>query len=65
MPADRSPFPLAVGRRPTLTGVGRLPMAPAAASFDDIDAARAGEPSTWVRSLDGDWGFRLAIGSTA
>src|SRR5687768_13562627 len=35
-------------------------MHPATVPFDDTDAARSDDPSPWVRSLDGDWAFRLA-----
>ena len=48
-------LPLSRWSSPALTGVGRLPMAPALAPYDDIAAAERGEPSPWVRSLDGTW----------
>lgn len=55
-----SPFPLSRWvTEPTLTGVGRQPMCPATAPFDDVDSARSGDASPWVRSLDGAWSFRL------
>ena len=60
MPADRSPFPLSRWvAEPILTGVGRRPMSPGAAPYDNVAAASAGDASAWVRSLDGDWAFRL------
>jgi beta-galactosidase len=44
---------------PAATGLGRLPMWPATEPYDDVDAAVEGAPSRWVRSLDGEWQFRL------
>ena len=45
---------------PEVTGIGRLPMAPPLDPYPDVASTRAGEPSPWVRSLDGPWQFRLA-----
>ncbi|MGI9052671.1 MAG: glycoside hydrolase family 2 TIM barrel-domain containing protein [Ilumatobacteraceae bacterium] len=42
-----------------MTGVGRLAMASALAPYDDVDSARSGAPSPWVRILDGRWRIRI------
>jgi beta-galactosidase len=44
---------------PAATGLGRMPMWPSLPPYDDVEAATAGEPSPWVRSLDGLWRFQL------
>ena len=44
---------------PEVTGVGRLPMRAPLDPHADVDQAWAGEPSPFVRSLDGTWRFRL------
>ena len=44
---------------PAAIALGRLPIAPGLAPYDDVVAAIGGSPSPWVRSLDGEWQFRL------
>jgi beta-galactosidase len=44
---------------PEAIGLGRLPMASVLDPYDDVASAIAGDPSPWVRSLDGLWRFRL------
>ncbi|HXH59653.1 glycoside hydrolase family 2 TIM barrel-domain containing protein [Iamia sp.] len=44
---------------PEITGVGRIPMRPPLDPFPDEAAARSGQPSPWVQTLDGRWDFRL------
>ena len=44
---------------PAATGLGRMPMSPGLAPYDSVDAAVSGQPSPWIRSLDGSWRFRL------
>ena len=44
---------------PAAIGLGRVPMAPGTAPYDDVDSAIAGDASPWVHSLDGPWRFRL------
>ena len=55
-------LPVSRWSSPSLTGVGRLAMAPALAPYDDVDSAERGDPSPWVRSLDGTWRVRLFAG---
>ena len=45
---------------PEVQSLGRMAMAPPFAPYDDVASARRGEPSPWVRSLDGRWAFALA-----
>ncbi len=45
--------------QPELTELHRLPARPPLEPHPTVDAARAVEPSTWRRSLDGTWQFRL------
>ena len=47
---------------PEVQSIGRLPMGAPFAPYDCVDDARRGEPSPWVRSLDGRWPFTLAAG---
>jgi beta-galactosidase len=44
---------------PHVVSINRLSMRPPTAGFADLDAARAALVSTWRRSLDGRWQFRL------
>ncbi len=46
-------------RTPEVSSVGRLPMGANSTPYPDAAAARAAGPSPWVRSIDGDWRFRL------
>jgi len=46
-------------RTPEVSSVGRLPMVASSTPYPDVASARAGGRSPWVRSLDGDWRFRL------
>jgi beta-galactosidase len=43
---------------PEVSGVGRLPMRDPSVPFPDVATALSGDPSPWVRSLDGTWRFR-------
>lgn len=45
---------------PEIQSIGRRPMSAPLAPFDDVAAARRGDGSPWVRSLDGTWSFTLA-----
>jgi beta-galactosidase len=46
---------------PELTHINRLPMRATLHPYQTVAAARAGKParSPWVRSLSGDWSFKL------
>lgn len=44
---------------PEVQSIGRRPMTAPLAPYDDVASARRGEPSPWVRSLDGAWSFTL------
>ena len=44
---------------PAAIEIGRLPIRPETPAHPDADAARAGRPSPWRRSLDGTWALRL------
>lgn len=52
-------IPLSLLSDPELLGLGRRPMVPALPPFDSVEVARAGGPSPWVRSLDGEWWRRV------
>jgi beta-galactosidase len=45
---------------PEAQGQGRLPMRATLTPWPDAESARAGAPSPWQVSLDGDWRFHLA-----
>ena len=45
--------------QPELTEINRLPARPPLEPYPDTATARAGEGTTWRRSLDGSWWFQL------
>jgi hypothetical protein len=51
---------VATWTHPQTVSLGRLPMRATLVPYPDADQALARGASPWVRSLSGDWRFRLA-----
>ncbi len=50
---------------PEVSSLNRLPPGAPFDPYDSVGDARRGEPSPWVRSLDGQWRFALVAGPDA